>query len=503
MAPDNKDGQEPGTDAPPALPGEPTTESGPPKGVVDPDPTTEDPTPPEMPAMPALEPEPAQAAVPPAPAAPVGPVASAVEDAHAGLTDEDETSLNSVGMFIEGDGDKVDIDSLELPPELAEPSFAMLRRNAISWVIFFAVILCSVGGAAYINSKAHLRIQLEYLFKGGLERHKKAELISKRERYAKEDHYAQNRYGEFKMIYSPKTAKVDVYQIKYKETITQFMNRFVRGMKDNRVKVGERKLEKFSKLTDNLAKNVIVTEAIVKDLPITSRSNPKDKDHPERVKACTDDTEDYCTFVYRVKISKEMYYPRSFMIFSDYSQDADPESLKLEDATKQKDWDKAQTLYFKQVGPTIFEVVWPGANLRAKPELFAEQFIRVMTDTVKCQLGPKDYEAMKNEKAEPIKDFAGLWDMAEDDRWQQMYDTGKLQHGPPNSQAWAPLSWRSSVQELKEERPELWLEVEERVKNCECKNDEEGRRIRCWKGEGSEPGPPKAPDGATPPTESK
>ena len=74
------------------------------------------------------------------------PAAKAAKPApKGGASDGDD--LHGVGMFLD-DAPEVDVRDVELPPELEEPSFGQLRRNAISWVIFFLAVGGFVGGCS-------------------------------------------------------------------------------------------------------------------------------------------------------------------------------------------------------------------------------------------------------------------------------------------------------------------------------------------------------------------
>ncbi|MFT7626115.1 MAG: hypothetical protein ACI9WU_005308 [Myxococcota bacterium] len=405
-------------------------------------------------AVPALEDAPKKASTPVDDDAPVS--TDGIE--------ADEDALHSVGLFMAGDAEHVDIDNMDLPPELEEPSFADQARNVTSWVIFALTVAVAIGGIIHVNSTEELRIQVELLFRGGLIRHKRADIIELKEKYAKEDTYAQNRYGEFKMIYSPQDAEVSVVMLKYKENISDFMTRYVKGIGDKRTLIETRELKKFKQLTGNLKEKQIVTEQTIKNLPVTSRTNPKDAGQPDRPKACTDSKEDYCSFVYKIKISKEMYRPREFVVFSEYS--LDPPNIELDEKTTQQ-------LLFKNTGPGIYEVMWPGADLQPTPALFRQQFVRVMTDRLKCKLGPEDYKSILE-----IKDFAALMELSEDERWQKLSDNGLLSHGPPTAKAWTLMEWKSSVAELRQaENLELWTTAELAINNCAC--DPEAPK-KCW-----------------------
>ena len=134
----------------------------------------------------------------------------------------DEDALASVVMFLGDPGDQVNLDDIELPPELQEPSFAEMRRNSLSWIVFGVCMLTFVLGGAWIKMSDDKYTQIELMWQGGLEHHKRAHIIELKEKYRKEDHYCQNRYGEFKMFYSPRDAEVKVVQLKFKESIDQF-----------------------------------------------------------------------------------------------------------------------------------------------------------------------------------------------------------------------------------------------------------------------------------------
>ena len=128
-------------------------------------------------------------------------------------TDDDDV-LSSVGMFMGGEESEEDPD-IELPPELQEPSFAEVRKNKISWVILAFFVLSSAGyaGWMYVSSSEAAETQkeeLQALFYGGILDLKTAEQRQLRDKWRIEDTYAKNRYGEFKMMYSPRDAKVTV-----------------------------------------------------------------------------------------------------------------------------------------------------------------------------------------------------------------------------------------------------------------------------------------------------
>ena len=436
---------------------------------------------------PALEADPTIAQPPSFAPADSGP--STIDDGDAiavdGLQEGDEDALHSVGMFMAGDAERVDIDSVELPPELAEPSFREVSKNVISWVILVICVGVAVGGMYWVKSDPDKSIQVELMFRGGLERHKKAHIIEQRQKFAKEDQYAQNRYGKFRMVYSPPDAQVSVTLLKYVEKLEDFMVRHVRGGKDSRKKIEDRELQKLRLLTENLQENQFVKEHNIQNLPVTSRSNPKDKEDPSKPKHCTDDTGEYCTFVYKIKISKEKWRPREFIVFSEYSLEPpdliscgslDPEFATEEEKKNCFNEKQFQQLLFKNTGPSIYEVAWPGANLQPTPELFQEKFIRVMTDKLKCNMGPDDYARLREEN--PLKNFAQLMELPDDERWQRLAENGLLAHGPPGEKQWTLMEWKSSVAELRQpENIHLWHSALKIITECDC--DVEG--LKCWK----------------------
>jgi len=196
-----------------------------------------------------------------------------------------------------------------------------------------------------------------------------------------------------------------------------------------------------------LKKNQVVAEMNIKNLPVSQRTNPKD------MSACTNSIDDYCTYIYKVKIAKEKYRPREFIIFSDYS----PEAPGVEPGA-------AQQLVFKKTGPSVFEVVWPGADLQPTPELFQEQYTQVMTQKVKCGL-----------KAEgKKKELAELMALPEEERYQKIYESGLLSI---KGKTWTLSEWRASIAELKQaENLALWEAAQAAVKACDCKAEPP-----CWK----------------------
>jgi hypothetical protein len=277
------------------------------------------------------------------------------------------------------------------------------------------------------------------------------------------------------MIYSPRDAVVSVTQIKFKESIDQFMKRYVRGALDNRVKVSEMELKKFKDLTTGLEKNIVVAEQNIKNLPISSRSNVDpvkgDKNKPLAMKACTDSPDDYCTYVYKVTISKEKYRPRHFLILSEYSPEAP--GLEMDGKVAKFIVDNKEVkgipLVFKNTGPSIYEVVWPGADLQPTPELFQEQYVTVMTRKVKC--------GMKDEgKSKEYKEIMAIEDDLE--RYQRLYEEGLL---GIKGKTWTLADWRASIVEL-QTHPELWTTAQKMVTDCKCSADPP-----CWKSYFAEP----------------
>ncbi len=403
----------------------------------------------------------------------VAEAAIATPSSSAGSVDQGEAALASVQMLMLDEEHEVDLDAVELPPELAEPSFATVRKNTISWVILAVMLGTLVGGGLYINAQEALRVQVELLFTEGLVQHKRAHIIALRERYAKEDTYATNRYGEFSMVYSPGDAVVEVVQIKYVEKIGDFIKRYVNGVGDTRKKLGERELTSFKEKSSALGTNQKVEDFQIKNLPISSRTNPND-DLPEnqgRDRACTDQIDDYCTFIYRVRISKEKYRPREFVIYNEYSLDA-PDIGASE---------TAQQLLFKNTGPSIFEVAWPGADLQPTPELFQEHYVRLWTGRIKCKLDAPEYAAFSlegvPEKAKKEKFYAALRALPEDDMYRKISEAGHLQYGGIDAKSWTRMEWKSSLAELKQ-YPELWANAQKAVDECNC--DAEGNPKACW-----------------------
>jgi hypothetical protein len=368
---------------------------------------------------------------------------------------------------------EVDLNSLELPPELEEPSFASVRKNVISWIILVLMAGTLVAGGTYINGEEELRVQVELLFTEGLVQHKRAHIIELRERYAKEDTYAVNRYGEFSMVYSPGDALVEVTQVKYVEKIGDFIKRYVNGVGDTRKKLGERELESFKEKSSALGTNQKVEDFQIKNLPISSRTNPNDQkpENKGRPEACTDSLDDYCTFVYRVRISKEKYRPREFVIYSEHSLDA-PETGATE---------TAQQLLFKNTGPSIYEVAWPGADLQPTPELFQEHFVRLWTSRIKCRLDATEYAAFSlegvSEKAKKEQLYQALRALPEEDMYRKISEAGHLQYGGVDAKSWTQMEWKASLAELKQ-YPELWEAAQKAINDCDC--DAEGGSKACW-----------------------
>ena len=275
------------------------------------------------------------------------------------------------------------------------------------------------------------------------------------------------------MVYSPGDAVVEVVQVKYVEKIGDFIKRYVNGVGDTRKKLGESELESFKEKSSALGSNQKVEDFQIKNLPISSRTNPNDQkpENKDRPQACTDAIDDYCTFVYRVRISKEKYRPREFVIYSEHSLDAPDVGAS----------ETAQQLLFKNTGPSIYEVAWPGADLQPTPELFQEHFVRLWTSRIKCKLDTPEYAAFEleglSEKAKKDKYYDALRALPEDDMYRKISEAGHLQYGGIDAKSWTLMEWKSSLAELKQ-YPELWETAQKAVNECDC--EAEGNPKACW-----------------------
>ena len=501
----------------------------------------------------------------------------------ASATDDNDV-LVSVGMFLQDEEADEDPD-IELPPELEEPSFDEVRKNVISWVILVAMVIGSVGFLGWVfysQSEAAVdkKEQVQALFYGGILDLKTAEQRKVRDKWRIEDTYAKNRYGEFKMMYSPRDAKVTVTQYKFVEPIPGFIDRFVRGggKGDQRRLLQTKAIQRFQELTTNLdavevdatktvrqrekqkGERYVVSEQNIKNLPLTQRSNPLDPDgvsddvvmeqvpkdaknsfwckgtqktclitrQPMRLSAsdsltiqwtaggallsattsngvdftgtpsikksmikpddreihvefadgsepdpgtkilasyqvlpaCTMETEEFCTYVYRLKIERELYKPKEYLINSDFS---------LASPGITADPKKERVFTFEKKGPNVYQVAWPGVDLQPTPELFQLQYIRLMTTkSGKCS-------SMMDE--EMLKAYEAL--ETDDARYVYMKENGFLSLGPPYAKAWTLDEFNAQIRELKNDHPALWTQAQEVITACKCEPG--SNNSECWK----------------------
>jgi hypothetical protein len=518
------------------------------------------------------------------------PVAASTQDEHpsappplpTGDSDDNEV-LVSVGMFLQDEESDEEPD-VELPPELTEPSFGDVRKNVISWVILVVMLVGasgSLGWVFYSQSEAAVdkKEQVEALFYGGILDLKTAEQRKLRDKWLIEDTYAKNRYGEFKMMYSPRDAKVTVTQYKFVEPIPGFIDRFVRGggKGDQRRLLQTKAIQRFQELTTNLddvvvdktktvrqrekqkGERYVVSEQNIKNLPLTQRSNSLDKDgvsddvvmeqvpadakgsfwckgaqktclitrqpmrfgasDPLSIKwtsgtallsattsngvdftgnstiakslikpddreihvefatgsepdpgtkilasyqvqpACTMETEEFCTYVYRLTIERELYKPKAYLINSDFS---------LASPGITADPKKERVFTFEKKGPSVYEVAWPGVDLQPTPELFQLQYIRLMTTKA------GNCSSMMDE--EMLKAYGEL--ETDEARYLYMKENGFLSLGPPFSKAWTLDEFNAQIKELKNDHPALWSQALEVIAACKCNK---GPNSECWK----------------------
>ena len=184
-------------------------------------------------------------------------------------------------------------------------------------------------------------------------------------RYHRIDAHATNRYGDLRMVYSPSDAQVTVTQVKYKETLNEFVTRTTKAGPDKRQEVARTELRKFSRLTSALDSSQVVSEQRINNLALTSRSNPKDREDPTRPKHCTDDPEDYCTFEYEVRVAKPDFRPVEVLLTSAFA--SDPPGATSKPATRR--------VSFYQAGPGIWEAAWPVVVLKPTPALLQKQSV--------------------------------------------------------------------------------------------------------------------------------
>jgi len=497
---------------------------------------------------------------------------------------DDDDVLASVGMFL-GDEESEEEPDIELPPELQEPSFAEVRKNKISWVVLAMFVLGSAGyvGWMFLSASEAAETQkeeLQALFYGGILDLKTAEQRRLRDKWRIEDTYAKNRYGEFKMMYSPRDAKVTVTQYKYVEPIPGFIDRFVRGgaKGDQRKLLATNKIQRVEELTTSLdtaevskeqmvrkrdkqkGERLVISEQNIKNLPLTQRTNPQDKDgvsddivleqvrtltqqfvckgaqknclitrQPMRISAsepltlkwtsaggalltatttngvdlhtgnatieaseikqddrelhvtfakgsepqigskiyasyqvqpaCTFNDDEFCTYVYKLRIERDLYKPKQYVINSDFS-------LASPGLTVDKDKERAFT--FEKKGPSVYEVAWPGVDLEPTPELFQLQYIRLMTTKAgQCNSYWTDEE--RKQYAELETDAA---------KYQMLYDNGFLSLGPPFGKAWTMDEFNAQVRNLQSKHSDLWTKALEVIGACKC---DKGPNSECWR----------------------
>lgn len=222
----------------------------------------------------------------------------------------------------------------------------------VTIVLMLAVV---IGGIVFIMSNDKFKQDIECFFSGEIEKCKTAEKKEQEGQWREIDQITVNRYGSTTITYSPQDARVKLTQLKWKESIDDYMGRVKQGREDKR---GEAERIDIPNRTSSLKEKEIVDNLPLQDLPLLEKSTD----------AAGPDTEVY-TYAYEITIEKDGYYPRSFLFMTDDIP------MKAPDGVQPYKWENT--------GPGVFMANFGGCDLMPKPETARPKMIEALV-AIKC-----------------------------------------------------------------------------------------------------------------------
>lgn len=318
-----------------------------------------------------------------------------------------EFQESGVEPILMGAKSTIDPDTIKLPESYAEE-----KSGAVGTTIFVIAILLAIGGIGYILANDSLREQTGAFLSGNIREYKEKEKKRIEAEDARIQAETRNRYGNVTLSYFPQDARVIITELKWVETLPQFVSRSLKGGDDTR---GEPQKREIPNRTGELKENEKVDSLPLMDLPIMQKAEGKD-----------DQIE---TFAYEVTIEKEGYYPRMFL-FAD------------ETYPGKKD-EKTALIQWVNAGPGIYMAQWNGCDLMPKPELMRKQYAKVIVG-FECLKKTPDGKKLTEEELN-----VALTEM-------------KRNNGFMTDERWA------EVEKALKENAAMWPEIEKEIKETPC-----------------------------------
>ena len=287
----------------------------------------------------------------------------------------------------------------------------------VGLIVLGVALLAAIGGIAWLLSSPERKEELKAFFAGQITEYKMRGVRAQEERWNAIDRATRNLYGSVTLEYFPKTARVDVVQLRWKEPFDKYVKRVLDGAEDTR---GEPERKEIPNRTHELKEHEVVESLPLKNLPIREKSEEKNKDG---------DPLYVYTYAYEVTISAPEYYPRKFLFISDDYPGTPPKDV---DVLK---WDNP--------GPGIWTIPWKGADLRPKPELMKDKYVRALVE-FNCYKADPAHQKMSEEELHDI--FRNI----------------QLKHGFATEEQW------SEVDTALRGNAELWPQIEEQIKAGVC-----------------------------------
>ncbi len=270
------------------------------------------------------------------------------------------SSLLSAGTAEELDQDE--LDQYEI--ESASPETGGKMGAIVLGVT--AVIL--VGLIGFVATNEGLKKDISCFFSGNIETCKQEDKIAQEKQWAKEAGLMRNQYASLEaMRYTPQEARVNVTQLMWKETHTEFLQRVDKGGADMR---GEPTRKDIPNKSHGLKDREKVDGLTIMDLPVLEKED-LGEDAPEEGKELSEEElakqkkADVFSFAYEVEITKDLYYPRKYLFASKSHYPGEPP----------KD---AQVLWFNEGIPGQMSINWTGCDLRPRPEFWRPNYVQAM-----------------------------------------------------------------------------------------------------------------------------
>lgn len=265
----------------------------------------------------------------------------------------DISELGDAGEILMGGASKRPMREMA-DADIDEP-FDPERKSWGGVVTIVVMLLVVIAGVVFIMTNDKFKQDIECFFTGEIEKCKTAEKKEQETQWREIDQITVNKYGSTTLTYSPQDARVTLTQLKWKESIEDFMDRVKKGKADKR---GEPERIDIPNKTSSLKEKEIVESLPLQDLPLLEKSTD----------AAGPDTEVY-TYAYEVVVEKDGYYPRSFIFITD------DVPMKVPDGVQAYKWENT--------GPGVFMANYGGCDLMPKPETARPKMVEALIE-IKC-----------------------------------------------------------------------------------------------------------------------